>query len=119
MEKKILFVILIMVLMGVCTVFGYINKDQPVVVPMADEIPEPEVKQGQYTIFQYTEVGWTNRLYITEFYIEDDKIFYKLREYDEYLPTALENCLIAPEWIEDINELMNYGFWEPAEESAW
>jgi hypothetical protein len=106
--------LMVLILIYALIVTGVVIKP-PAVTPVtaAAEIPEPEVKQGKYTIFQYTEVGWTNRLYATEFYIEDDKIFYKSREHADYLPIALENCLIVPEWIENVDELMNYGFWEP------
>jgi hypothetical protein len=32
------------------------------------------------------------------------------------LEMPFEDCLIAPEWIEENDELMNYGFWEYPEE---
>lgn len=70
--------------------------------------------KGEYTIFYYTQNGWTNRLYVTEFYIENDIVFYKLRELDYetlYLPVKFDDCLVVKGWIEDINELINYGFW--------
>lgn len=72
------------------------------------------VYKGEYTIFYYTQNGWTNRLYVTEFYIENDIVFYKLRELDYetlYLPVKFDDCLVVKGWIEDINELINYGFW--------
>lgn len=88
--------------------------NQPVVTPVAAEVPEPEVKQGQYTIFQYTKCGWTNRLYVTEYYIEDRIIYYKSREHQgEYMEVPFDDCLIVPEYIEVVDDLMNYGFWEP------
>jgi hypothetical protein len=87
------------------------------VTPVTAEIPGPEVKVGNYTIFQYTSVGWANKLYITEYYIKDGVIYYRLRDnQSDYLPVDLENCLIVPEWIENIDELMDYGFWIPGDE---
>lgn len=71
------------------------------------------VWKGEYTIFNYTQNGWTNRLYVTEFYIEDDTIYYKLRDHKEYLPVKFDNCLPAVGWVEEIDKLMKYGFWQP------
>lgn len=87
---------------------------QPAVTPVAAEVPEPEVKQGKYTIFQYTQNGWANRLYVTEYYIKDRIIYYKSREHQgEYMEAPFDNCLPVPDWIESTDELMNYGYWEP------
>ncbi|MGE5631730.1 MAG: hypothetical protein ACM3TR_11610 [Caulobacteraceae bacterium] len=90
----------------------------PAIVPAAAAIPDPEVKQGNYTIFHYTNAGWTNKLYITDYYIKDGILYYKLRESQGgFLPVEFEDCLIVPDWIETIDELMNYGFWEPGDDS--
>ena len=87
---------------------------RPVITPVTADVPEPEVKQGRYTIFQYAQNGWTNRLYVTEYYIEDRIIYYKSREHQgEYMEVPFDDCLPAPDWIEDIDELMDYGWWEP------
>lgn len=88
---------------------------QPIVPTTAAEIPEPEIKQGKYTIFQYTQSGWTNRLYVTEYYIEDRIIHYKDREHqEEYMELPFEDCLPKQGWIEDADKLMDYGWWEPS-----
>jgi hypothetical protein len=114
--KKVLIAILVLVLIYASGATGYILK-QPAVTPVAAEVPDPEVKQGQYTIFQYTKTGWTNRLYVTEYFIKDKMIFYKPREHqEEYLEMPFEDCLLVPEWIEENEDLMNYGFWEYPEE---
>lgn len=87
---------------------------QPVVPAAAAEVPEPEIKQGQYTIFHYTQSGWINRLYATEYYIKDRIIYYKDREHQgEYMEIPFEDCLPKPGWIEAVDELMDYGWWEP------
>ncbi|HWQ30064.1 MAG TPA: hypothetical protein VN549_03650 [Negativicutes bacterium] len=79
------------------------------------KIPEPEVKTGNYTIFQYCQNGWTNHLYAVSYFEKDHHVYAELREYQgEYIPVDGQT-LIIPEYIEDVNELMDYGFWEPAE----
>lgn len=89
----------------------------PAVAPTVADIPTLEIKQGKYTIFNYTQNGWTNRLYVTEYYIEDRIIYYKPREHEGgYLEVTLENCLTVPGWIEDTDLLMDYGYWEYPEE---
>lgn len=105
----------LMVLIIIYSVFvtGLLLKPAAV-TPVAAEVPEPEVKQGQYTIFQYTKCGWTNRLYVTEYYIEDRIFYYRSREHQgEYIEVPFDDCLIVPVWIENIDDLMNYGYWEP------
>lgn len=110
--KKGSIVLLVLILMCASGWVGYLMK-QPVVVPVEAEIPGPEVKQGRYTIFQYTQIGWTNRVYITEYFIEDNIIHYKEREHqDEYIEMPFEDCLIEPKWVEENEELMDFGFWE-------
>lgn len=107
--------IILLVTYGGCNE-GIKEPELAAVVPTVEEIPIPEVKHGQYTIFHYTKGGWVNRLYVTEYYITDHIIFYKDREHqDEYLEVLLDDCLPQPGWIEDADELMDYGYWEPAE----
>lgn len=75
---------------------------------------QPHVWKGEYTIFQYTQHGWANRLYVTEYYIKDGIIYYKSREHQsEYLPVQFDNTLTVPKWIEAPDELVEYGFWQP------
>lgn len=89
-----------------------------VVLPDTTKIPSSEVKYGKYTIFQYCQNGWTNHLYATAYYENDKKIYAELREYPgEFIPIDGQTLPI-PEWIEDTDGLMNYGFWEPVE-SDW
>lgn len=114
--KKGLIIALVLVLIYASGATGYILK-QPAVTPVAAEVPGADVKQGQYTIFQYTKTGWTNRLYVTEYFVKDKMILYKSRERQgEYLEIPFEDCLLVPEWIENNEDLMNYGFWEYPEE---
>jgi len=43
-------------------------------------------------------------------------ISYKTWEHQgEYTEVPFDDCLPAPGWIETVDELMNYGFWEPEE----
>jgi hypothetical protein len=80
---------------------------------------EKQVWKGEYTIFQYTQNGWSNHMYVTEFYKEDGYLFYKLKDHqEEYMFIKAEEFLPVPGWIESTDELMKYGFWEPME-SDW
>ncbi|HYE80850.1 MAG TPA: hypothetical protein VEG39_01650 [Clostridia bacterium] len=76
----------------------------------------PEVYKGQYTIFQYTQNGWSNHMYVTEFSKEDGFLYYKLKDHpDEYMFIKAEEFLPVPGWVEGTDDLMEYGFWEPIE----
>lgn len=119
---KLTICILIVVLMIGCLVI-YSNQESQIeklkaeaaVVPHQDQIPGPEVKQGSYTIFQYCQNGWTNHLYAIAYYKQGQQVYAELRQYPgEYIPVDGQT-LILPEFIEDPRELMDYGFWEPAE----
>lgn len=114
----ILIVILGILLFALYFSFGGNNPEIPVVAPTVTAVPTPDVKHGQYTIFHYTKSGWVTRLYVTDYYITTDHIvYYKSREHqDEFQEVLLDDCLPVPGWIENTDELMNYGFWEYPEE---
>lgn len=118
-NKNILILILIVaVIMGSFTTGmsfaeGSINQE-----PISQE-PERQIWQGEYTIFQYTQNGWSNHFFVTEFYEEDGYLFYRLKDHpEEYMLIRAEEFLAVPGWVEDVDELMKYGFWEPME-SDW
>lgn len=124
-KKGIVITILLVVILVVCVAMvscqrsiytSLSGKEAPdVVLQETSKIPETEVKTGNYTIFQYCQNGWTNHLYAVSYFEKDHHVYAELREYQgEYVPVDGQ-VLIIPEYIEDVNELMDYGFWEPAE----
>jgi hypothetical protein len=114
MNKKYRWLVLVAILITLLFVFNNSFIKQEAADNVSVQEPERQVWEGQYTIFQYTQNGWSNHMYVTEFYIEDDFLYYKLKDYpDEYMFIRAEEFLPVPGWIEEPEELMKYGFWEP------
>lgn len=120
MKKNMAIIVLLILLAAVIlgSVFE-VKKQEKELATVNIELQQhgtPQLWKGKYTIFQYTRNGWTNRLYVTEYYIEDHTIYYKAREHQgEFLPVEFDGTLPAPGWIEDTEKLMDYGFWKIAE----
>jgi hypothetical protein len=127
-EEKVSTDMMCLILMVIVAIFVLFYAGRVIGHEKAEEAPQltatqmeqqPYLWLGHYTIFQYTQNGWSNHMYVTEFYKQDGFLYYRLKDYpDEYMFIKAEGFLPVPGWVEDPNELMKYGFWEPME-SEW
>jgi hypothetical protein len=69
----------------------------------------PEIIEGQYTIIHYPP-GWTNAIYITEYYLDGKTLWFKEKGSTEFKPIWFPGLLPVDGWIEG-EALMNYGYW--------
>lgn len=81
-------------------------------IPAASVAAEIEVFTGEFTLFHYTQGGWVNYYYITEFYIEGQILHYKIGDSRQSIPVLFQEIGIVQGWIEEEN-LPKYGYWIP------
>lgn len=70
--------------------------------------------QGEYTLFQYTDAGWINPIYIEEYHLDGQVLYYKEKGNKQELPISFVTLRIVPGWVVG-DDLMQYGFWIPDE----
>lgn len=71
--------------------------------------------KGEFTLIQYTDAGWINPIYITEYSLDGQVLFYAEKGYKKLTPISLDNVRLVPGWIVG-EELIKYGYWMPEKE---
>ena len=109
-------VIIICLMMAIVVLMGTISMLQFKVEKLQEKLiviePEPEVIVGNYTIIQYTDAGWINPLYVSEYCLDGQVLKYKEKGSLKYKPISFDGIRIVDGWVEG-DELMQYGYWIP------
>jgi hypothetical protein len=72
--------------------------------------PAPKTFTGEYTIIHYPSGGWANAIYITEYKLDGQVIWYKEKGSTEDKPIWFSSVIMADGWLYG-EELANYGYW--------
>jgi hypothetical protein len=74
--------------------------------------PEPEITTGNFTIIQYTNAGWINPIYVSEYFLDGQVLMYLEKGSLKYKPIKFEGLRFVDGWVEG-DPLMKYGYWIP------
>jgi hypothetical protein len=74
----------------------------------------PEVIKGNYTIIQYTDAGWINPIYVSEYCLDGQVLEYTEKGSLKHKPISFDGIRIVDGWVEG-DELMQYGYWIPSD----
>jgi uncharacterized protein (DUF2126 family) len=106
-EKRLSTIIGILLIVVVIVTTNTTKLEQQV-----DKLQQPTQTKivGQYTLIHYPNGGWINNIYITEYYIKDNLLWYREKGSTTDKPIWINDVLFADGWIEG-KQLMNYGYW--------
>jgi hypothetical protein len=75
-----------------------------------ETVREPKVITGEYTIIHYPSGGWANAIYITEYKLDGQVLWYKEKDSTEDKPIWFSSVLLADGWLYG-EALADYGYW--------
>jgi hypothetical protein len=73
-------------------------------------VEAPKIVFGKYTLIHYPNGGWTNAIYITEYYKIGQDLYYKEKGSLVFKPIWFPSILPVDGWIEG-EQLADYGCW--------
>lgn len=112
---KLLSLVLIMVLIG--TIAGLQIKNVKLQAQLI-VAQESRVITGEYTLIHYPNSAWTNAIYVTEFYVDGQYIYFKQKDSTEFKPVWASTILPVDGWITG-EKLYDYGYWEPGDDTEF
>jgi hypothetical protein len=101
-------------MMAIVVLMGSISILQVKIEKLQEQsiIVHPEVITGNYTIIQYTDAGWINPIYVSEYYLNGQVLMYIEKDSIKYKPIKFEGLRFVDGWVEG-DPLMQYGYWIP------
>lgn len=108
-------VILLCLVMAIVILLGVIATEQVKIQNLETQSliqPEPKIIKDEYTLIHYPNSAWANAIYITEYYLDGQAVYYKEKDSKEYKPIWFSSVIFADGWLEG-EALKNYGYWTP------
>lgn len=109
-DRKILFCLIVIIIILIGALGIQMRKAERLEAAEANvEVNITPVTRGAYTLFQYTNVGWTNVEYLTEYYIKDQLLYYRTKDGKKNFCDTNSFAMVEG-WIEE-QEKIDYGFY--------
>jgi hypothetical protein len=111
-------VILLCLLMAIVVLVGLISIEQVKIEKLEEELASipleeaPKIIFGKYTLIHYPNGGWTNAIYITEYYKIGQDLYYKEKGSTVFKPIWFPSVLPVDGWVAEA-QLDDYGYWIP------
>ncbi|MDF2889767.1 MAG: hypothetical protein K0R80_134 [Clostridia bacterium] len=113
-REKLINIILMMVIVAMLFVIAILlmqNENLELqAVNEEEQVEAPKIVFGKYTLIHYPNSGWTNAIYITEYYKIGQDLYYKEKGSTVFKPIWFPNILPVDGWIEE-EQLADYGYW--------
>jgi hypothetical protein len=106
-------VIIICLMMAIVVLMGVMAMMQFKVEKLQEQLLTEQVPKlivGDFTIIQYTEAGWINPIYISEYFLDGQVLMYLEKDSSRYKPMKFEGLRFIDGWLGD-DEMMKYGYW--------
>jgi hypothetical protein len=107
-EKRLSTIIAILLIVVVIVTTNTTKLEQQV-----DKLQQPTQQQsikGEYTLIHYPNGGWTNAIYVTEYYLEGNLTWFMEKGSKEFIPVWTSLTLPVKGWLTD-EQLIGYGVW--------